>query len=77
MSVDAADSFVNYLLGLDRVPKTLGPALKREVTENGDRHLRKLWELTELPAHDFADEVARRIAVIASKRPTPSGNRCA
>ena len=55
MSVDAADNFATYMLSRNRV----GGAPASSEGEDFSKNLRKLWELSEIPAHEFADEVAR------------------
>jgi len=57
MTGDASDGFASYLLRRHHVAKDLGPGL--EGVEGQGGQLPKLWELTELSASEFADEVAQ------------------
>src|SRR5262249_39258888 len=57
MTGDASEGFASYLLRRHHVAKDLGPRL--EGAEGQDGQLPKLWELTELSAGEFADEVAQ------------------
>src|SRR5882724_4576385 len=74
MRIDTADSFANYLSSRNRLPRThdADEEMEREDShqissqENRQENrqearidLRKQWESTELPAHEFADEVAQ------------------
>ena len=57
MTGDASEGFASYLLRRHPVAKDLGSGL--EGVEGQDGHLPKLWELSELSASEFADEVAQ------------------
>jgi general secretion pathway protein E len=57
MSLDPASEFAEYLRGKNHLAGAM--PVRDPAGEPGDeRTLRKLWELTELSANDFADEVA-------------------
>src|SRR5262249_9462255 len=57
MAAEASEGFTSYLLRRHRLAKELRH--QPEATDGYDGQLRKLWELTELPAGEFADEVAQ------------------
>jgi len=59
MSTDVSTDFESYLRGKNHI--AAGAAMRPDTSEgrDGQSALRRLWELTELPAGDFADEVAR------------------
>ena len=57
MGIDVAHEFANHLRSKDHLA---GEVSLRDGTAAGnERTLQKLWELTELSANDFADEVAQ------------------
>ncbi len=59
MTADVSSAFASHLSGKNYLaPDT---AMRPEISEapDGKGALRKLWEMTDLPAHEFADEVAR------------------
>jgi general secretion pathway protein E len=56
MSADVSTAFANYLSGKNHLPPDA--AARPEIAGAREAALRKLWEMTELPAHEFADEVA-------------------
>ena len=57
MSLDPASEFASYLRGKNHLADATA-ALDLAGEAGDERTLRKLWELTELSASDFADEVA-------------------
>src|SRR5271163_74066 len=58
MAFDVAHEFANYLRGKNHLAGEV--ALRDGAAPAPDeRTLHKLWELTELSANDFADEVAQ------------------
>jgi len=65
MSVDAAEAerFASYLRirhhNVGTAPSTWSESTWSE-SQDGPSGLRKLWEQSDLPATEFADEVARR-----------------
>jgi general secretion pathway protein E len=62
MSADAADAaerFAGYLRGRHPKLSTATVDVGASQTEDGTHGLRRLWEQSELPANEFADEVAR------------------
>src|SRR5277367_1895856 len=58
MGIDVAHEFANHLRGKNHLA---GEVVLRDgsSTAPDERTLHKLWELTELSANDFADEVAQ------------------
>ena len=57
MGIDVAHEFANHLRSKNHLAGEVSP---RDGTAAGnERTLQKLWELTELSANDFADEVAQ------------------
>ena len=56
MTFDPASEFATYLRGSNHLA---GEANSPGVQTRDDRTFRKLWELSDLSANDFADEVAR------------------
>src|SRR5262245_36209715 len=58
MAADIVDEFARYLLAKYRIPGDLSVKLASSKGGQGETKLRDLWELTELSANDFADEVA-------------------
>jgi general secretion pathway protein E len=59
MASDILTEFARYLLGKYPVPGDLSAKLAATVSGENETKLRDLWQLTELSANDFADEVAR------------------
>jgi general secretion pathway protein E len=55
--VTRAVEFADYLLGKNHIPGDVGVRADAVIAD-GQSELRKLWERTELPANEFADEVA-------------------
>jgi general secretion pathway protein E len=58
MALDLASEFANYLRGKNYLAGEAN-SLNLEVQARDGRTLRKIWELSDLSANDFADEVAR------------------
>src|SRR5262249_56861457 len=58
MTADIADEFARYLLAKYRIPGDLAPKLGSSNGGQRETKLRDLWDLVELSANDFADEVA-------------------
>ena len=58
MSVDLAHEFANYLRSKNHLAGDRN-SLTGTAQSQDERTLHKLWELTDLSANDFADEVAR------------------
>jgi general secretion pathway protein E len=59
MTADILDEFARYLVGKYRIPGDLSPKLASTDAHHGEARLRDLWQMSELPANEFADEVAR------------------
>lgn len=59
MSVKTSEDFAKYLVSKNCVAGDLISKLDLPNAQNAGQTLRKLWELTDLSASDFADEVAR------------------
>ena len=59
MSINSAGEFAGYLLQKNFIAGHSTSKLDFKDGDNSDKTLRKLWELTDLSANDFADEVAR------------------
>src|SRR5215510_14391757 len=57
MPTDLAHAFANYLRDKNHLPGDSG-VLNGAAQSPANRTLQKLWELTDLSANDFADEVA-------------------
>src|SRR5258707_14957813 len=57
MPTDLAHEFANYLRDNNHLPGDSG-VLNGAAPSPANRALQKLWELTDLSANDFADEVA-------------------
>ena len=57
MPTDLAHEFANYLRDKNHLTHDSG-ALNGAAQPPANRALQKLWELTDLSANDFADEVA-------------------
>src|SRR5260221_3480576 len=57
MPTDLAHEFANYLRDKNHLPGDSG-VLNGAAQPPANRALQKLWELTDLSANDFADEVA-------------------
>ena len=58
MAFVAASEFTNYLRGKDHLAGEANP-LNLQTQAHDERTFRKIWELSDLSANDFADEVAR------------------
>src|SRR5271165_2388706 len=56
MGIDVAHEFANHLRSKNHLA---GEVSLRDGTAGNERMLQKLWELTELSANDFADEVSQ------------------
>src|SRR5262245_53603595 len=56
---DLLESFRNHLSGKSFNLPHLSTAFDSAAARRSGKPLQKLWELTELSANDFADEVAR------------------
>src|ERR1700690_3314549 len=63
MSVNMSDDFAKYLVSKNYVAGDLISKLGLPNAQNAGQTLRRLWELTDLSANDFADEVARFHAI--------------
>jgi len=59
MSVNMSEDFAKYLVSKNYVAGDLISKLELPSAQNAGQTLRRLWELTDLSANDFADEVAR------------------
>jgi general secretion pathway protein E len=59
MSPNIVADFAKHLSGKNYIASDLSLVPGRESENNSEFNLRKLWELTDLSANDFADEVAR------------------
>src|ERR1043166_3121690 len=59
MSPNIAADFARHLSSKNYIASQLTFGSGRESENNSELSLRKLWELTDLSANDFADEVAR------------------
>jgi general secretion pathway protein E len=57
MGIDVAHEFANHLRSKNHLAGEVSP--RDGATAGNERTLQKLWELTELSANDFADEVAQ------------------
>src|SRR3982074_661764 len=58
MSLDPAGEFTHYLRGKNHLAGA-AKSLELPGLAQDERTLRKVWELSELSANDFADEVAQ------------------
>src|ERR1039458_4162055 len=58
MAFDLASEFANYLRGNTYLAGDAN-SLSLQTQAQDERTLRKIWELSDLSANDFADEVAR------------------
>ncbi len=63
MSVNVSEDFAKYLVSKNYIAGDLISKLDLPNAQNSGQTLRRLWELTDLSANDFADEVARFHAV--------------
>jgi general secretion pathway protein E len=63
MSEDMSEDFVKYLVSKNYIAGDLISKLDLPNAQNSGQILRRLWELTDLSANDFADEVARFHAI--------------
>src|SRR5829696_79811 len=59
MTTNSIGEFAGYLLQKNYIAGHSTSKLDFKDGDGGDKSLRKLWELTDLSANDFADEVAR------------------
>jgi general secretion pathway protein E len=59
MSPNIAADFARHLSSKNYIISNLSFSSGREIENNSELSLRKLWESTDLSANDFADEVAR------------------
>jgi general secretion pathway protein E len=59
MSVNMSEEFAKYLVSKNHIAGDLISKLELSDAQNAGQTLRRLWELTDLSANDFADEVAR------------------
>src|SRR5215218_5519590 len=59
MTTNSVGEFAGYLLQKNYIAGHSTSKLNFKDGDSGDKTLRKLWELTDLGANDFADEVAR------------------
>jgi general secretion pathway protein E len=59
MTTNSIGEFAGYLLQKNYIAGHSTSKLDFKDGDGGDKTLRKLWELTDLSANDFADEVAR------------------
>ena len=57
MAFDPASEFANYLRGKNHLAGEAN-SLNLQTQERDERTFRKFWELSDLSANDFADEVA-------------------
>jgi general secretion pathway protein E len=58
MTIVSIEEFAGYLLQKNFIAGDITSKFDVQAHESGEKTLRKLWELTELGANDFADEVA-------------------
>jgi general secretion pathway protein E len=63
MSVNMSEEFAKYLVSKNYIAGDLISKLELPNAQNAGQTLRRLWELTDLSANDFADEVARFHAI--------------
>src|SRR5438105_8486094 len=59
MSANTSGEFENYLASKYRFTSSATSKSDSSATQDAERSLRKLWELTDLSANDFAHEVAQ------------------
>ena len=59
MSINMSEDFAKYLVSKNYIAGDLISKLDLPNVQNTGQTLRRLWELTDLSANDFADEVAR------------------
>ncbi len=59
MSVNMSEDFAKYLVSKNYIAGDLISKFDLPNAQNAGQTLRRLWELTDLSANDFADEVAR------------------
>jgi general secretion pathway protein E len=59
MSVNMSEEFAKYLVSKNYIAGDLISKLDLPNAQNSGQTLRRLWELTDLSANDFADEVAK------------------
>src|ERR1700747_461158 len=59
MSPNIVSAFASHLTSKNYIVSELSLASARDSENNSELSLRKLGELTDLSAHDFADEVGR------------------
>src|SRR5258705_1172662 len=58
MSADVTSDFAGYVFGKYRIAGDVGARATLSEPRDGQSALRRLWELTDLSANDFAEEVA-------------------
>src|SRR5207247_3350299 len=61
--LDILDEFYRHLLNIQFVAGNSQANFDASEARRSGKPLQKLWQLTELSAHDFADEVARFFAL--------------
>jgi general secretion pathway protein E len=59
MSANISEDFAKYLVSKNYIAGDLITKLDLPKAQGSGQTLRRLWELTDLSANDFADEVAR------------------
>jgi len=59
MSVNMSEEFAKYLVSKNYIAGDLISKLDLPSAQNSGQTLRRLWELTDLSANDFADEVSK------------------
>jgi general secretion pathway protein E len=59
MSINMSEEFAKYLVSKNYIAGDLISKLDLPNAQNSGQTLRRLWELTDLSANDFADEVAK------------------
>ncbi|HEY5306362.1 MAG TPA: GspE/PulE family protein [Pseudolabrys sp.] len=59
MSVNMSEEFAKYLVSKNYIAGDLVSKLDLPSAQNSGQTLRRLWELTDLSANDFADEVSK------------------
>ena len=63
MSANMSEDFAKYLSSKNYIAGDLISKFELQNAPNSSQSLRRLWELTDLSANDFADEVARFHAI--------------
>jgi general secretion pathway protein E len=69
MDADVGGDFASHLIANRHIVAEGGVRSLMSESRDGQSALRKLWELTELSAHEFADEVARFYRLQRSELP--------